>query len=473
MTTGMNFWDSDVWSFVIAITILFAGMMTANSLRNVIKPLRTLMIPSSVLGGFIILFVGLIYKLITGNPMIQQNTLESLTYHGLGLGFVAMTLRKIEKRKDRKSKSGGFDSGITIVATYLLQAVLGLTISITLYHLMGSFAGSGLLLPMGFGQGPGQSYNWGRTYENLYGFKNGTSFGLTVAAMGFVCASIGGVTYLNILRKKGKFSGDIGDFIKDENLSADKISGDNEIPLSESMDKFTVQLALVFIAYILAFLFMKGINLIIETDVLGDFGYNTVRPLIWGFNFIFGTIFAMLLKAVFFGLQKKGIVQREYMNNFLQNRIAGFMFDMMVVASIAAIDLSAFLHSEFILQLTLLCVLGGVSTYLYLDYLCKKVFPTYEHEAFLSLYGMLTGTASTGIILLREYDPKFTTSAADNLILSQPWAILFGFPMLLLLSFAPQSVLMATISLAILSVLFIVMNLICFRRSLFRKKSKS
>jgi ESS family glutamate:Na+ symporter len=342
-----------------------------------------------------------------------------------------------------------------------------------LYHLMGSFAGSGLLLPMGFGQGPGQSYNWGRTYENLYGFKNGTSFGLTVAAMGFVCASIGGVTYLNILRKKGKFSGDIGDFIKDENLSADKISGDNEIPLSESMDKFTVQLALVFIAYILAFLFMKGINLIIETDVLGDFGYNTVRPLIWGFNFIFGTIFAMLLKAVFFGLQKKGIVQREYMNNFLQNRIAGFMFDMMVVASIAAIDLSAFLHSEFILQLTLLCVLGGVSTYLYLDYLCKKVFPTYEHEAFLSLYGMLTGTASTGIILLREYDPKFTTSAADNLILSQPWAILFGFPMLLLLSFAPQSVLMATISLAILSVLFIVMNLICFRRSLFRKKSKS
>lgn len=473
MTTGMNFWDSDVWSFVIAITILFAGMMTANSLRNVIKPLRTLMIPSSVLGGFIILFVGLIYKLITGNPMIQQNTLESLTYHGLGLGFVAMTLRKIEKRKDRKSKSGGFDSGVTIVATYLLQAVLGLTISITLYHLMGSFAGSGLLLPMGFGQGPGQSYNWGRTYENLYGFKNGTSFGLTVAAMGFVCASIGGVTYLNILRKKGKFSGDIGDFIKDENLSADKISGDNEIPLSESMDKFTVQLALVFIAYILAFLFMKGINLIIETDVLGDFGYNTVRPLIWGFNFIFGTIFAMLLKAVFFGLQKKGIVQREYMNNFLQNRIAGFMFDMMVVASIAAIDLSAFLHSEFIIQLTLLCVLGGVSTYLYLDYLCKKVFPTYEHEAFLSLYGMLTGTASTGIILLREYDPKFTTSAADNLILSQPWAILFGFPMLLLLSFAPQSVLMATISLAILSVLFIVMNLICFRRSLFRKKSKS
>jgi len=473
MTTGLNFWDNDVWSFIVAITVLFAGMMVANSLRNIIKPLRTLMIPSSVLGGFLILIVGLIYKFATGKPIIQTQTLESLTYHGLGLGFVAMTLRKIEKRKDRKSRTGGFDSGVTIVATYLLQGILGLTVSITLNRLMGSFAASGLLLPMGYGQGPGQAYSWGRTYENLFNFVNGTSFGLTVAAMGFVSASFGGVVYLNLLRRKGKYSGEIGDFIKDEHLTADTITGKNEIPLSESMDKFTIQLALVFIAYILSFLFMKGIDMIIDTGVLGNFGYNTIRPLIRGFNFIFGTIFALLLKAVMSMLQKKGIVKREYMSNFLQNRIAGFMFDMMVVASIAAIDLSAFLLPDFIIPLTLLCVLGGVCTYLYLDYICKRVFPSYEHEAFLSLYGMLTGTASTGIILLREYDPKFTTMAADNLVLAQPWAILLGFPMLMLLSVAPQSLSKALVSLAIMSVLFIIMNLICFRRSLFGKKSKS
>lgn len=472
MTSGANLWDGEIWSFVIAITILFAGMLAANTLRNIIKPLRTLMIPSSVLGGFLILIVDLVYKLITGNPIIQLQTLESLTYHGLGLGFVAMTLRKIEKRKDRKSKTGGFDSGVTIVATYLLQGILGLVISIALHYLMSSFPASGLLLPMGYGQGPGQAYNWGRTYENLFNFKNGTSFGLTVAAMGFVCASIGGVIYLNVLRRKGKFSGDIGNFIKDENMTADTITGKNEIPLSESMDKFTIQLGLVFLAYIMSFLFIKGVNMIIETGVMGDFGYNTVRPLIWGFNFIFGTLFAMILKAILSALQKKRIVQREYMNNFMQNRIAGFMFDMMVVASIAAIDLSAFLLPEFVIQLTLLCVLGAISTYLYLNYLCKRVFPSYEHEAFLSLYGMLTGTASTGIILLREYDPKFTTMAADNLVLAQPWAILFGFPMLLLLSIAPQSLFLAAVSLVILCVLFVIMNLICFRRNIFGKKAK-
>ena len=113
----------------------------------------------------------------------------------------------------------------------------------------------------GLRAGPGQAYTWGRTYENLFGFNSGTSFGLTIAAMGFVCASIGGVIYLNILRKRGKFSGDIGNFIKDDDLSAQTITGDNEIPLSESMDKFTVQVALVFIAYFLCISFYEGINL--------------------------------------------------------------------------------------------------------------------------------------------------------------------------------------------------------------------
>jgi ESS family glutamate:Na+ symporter len=472
MTTGMNFWDANVWSFFIAVTILLFGMIIANSLRNIIKPLRTLMIPSSVLGGFIILLVGFIYKQVTGNPMIRQHTLESLTYHGLGLGFVALSLRKIDKKKEGHSKSGGFDSGVTIVATYLLQAVLGLAVSIGLYYAMGSFFASGLLLPMGYGQGPGQAYTWGRTYENLFGFNSGTSFGLTIAAMGFVCASIGGVIYLNILRKRGKFSGDIGNFIKDDDLSAQTITGDNEIPLSESMDKFTVQVALVFIAYFLAFLFMKGINAILNTGVLGDFGFNTIQPLIWGFNFIFGTIFAMVLKAVMAALQAKKIIKREYTNNFMQNRISGFMFDLMVVASIAAIDLSAFLHSEFVIQLTLMSVLGAILTYIYLDFLCKRVFIGYEEESFLALYGMLTGTASTGIILLREMDPKFSTQAADNLVLSQPWAILFGAPMLLMLSFAPQSVSNSMITAGMLSVLFVIMNLICFRRSIFKKSKK-
>jgi hypothetical protein len=45
----MNFWDAGVWSFIVSLTVLLAGMLLANMLRRMIKPLRQSLIPSSVL----------------------------------------------------------------------------------------------------------------------------------------------------------------------------------------------------------------------------------------------------------------------------------------------------------------------------------------------------------------------------------------------------------------------------------------
>ncbi len=458
-----DFWDASVWSLIITLTILLVAMMTANILRRSITPLRRLMIPNAVLGGFLLLLAEGIFKVVSGGQtFIDKDILEILTYHGLGLGFVAMTLRTLEKQAKGAERTDVFNTGVTVVATYLIQALLGLGITMLLFGLMGSFPASGLLLPMGYGQGPGQAYNWGHNYEATFGFESGTSFGLTVAAMGFVAASLGGVLYLNVLHRRGEFSGKTGESIADDDLSAERITGKNEIPLSESMDKLTAQIALVFIAYIMAFLVMYGINVIIEKGYLGDFGFTTLQPLIWGFNFLFGVLCALLLKAVMRMLRSKGIVRREYTNNFMQSRIAGFMFDIMAVASIAAIDLSAFQKPEFVVPLITICVAGMVASYWYLDFVCRHMFPGYRHEAFLSLYGMLTGTASTGVILLREIDPKFETPAANNLVYQQPWAIVVGFPMLLLLSFAPQSLGKAWITLGVVAVLFVLMNAILY-----------
>jgi len=470
MTTGMNLWDANVWGFVITMTLLFVSMILANTLRNTIPALRRLMIPSSVLGGFLLLITNTVAKNCFHIELYQTSLLEILTYHGLGLGFAAMALRTVDKKTDSRSKTGAFDSGISVVSTYLLQAVLGLVVTISLFYLLGSFFASGLLLPMGFGQGPGQAYTWGHTYEASYGFTSGTSFGLAVSSMGFVSASIGGVVYLAHMRRKGRFSGETGKDATDD-MTLDHYAGKNEIPLSESMDKFTIQVALVFVAYILAFLFMKGVNVIVETGVLGGLG-KTVQSMIWGFQFLFGTVFAMLVRTALTTLRKKEIVKRDYINNFMMNRISGFMFDIMVIASIAAIDLNAFLTPSFILPLSIICVLGAVGSYIYLRLICRRVFPMYEDAAFLSLYGMLTGTASTGAILLREVDPKFETQASDNLVYHQPWAILFGFPIFLLLGVAPQSMGKCLLTLGVCSVLLVIMNLILLRKFIFKKKSK-
>ena len=85
------------------------------------------------------------------------------------------------------------------------------------------------------------------------------------------------------------------------------------------------------------------------------------------------------------------------------------------------------------------------------------------------MYGMLTGTASTGIILLREIDGDFKTPAADNLVYQNFPAIIFGFPLMILATLAPQK---PYLTLIILTLFFAVMNLILFRSYIFKKKNK-
>jgi ESS family glutamate:Na+ symporter len=85
------------------------------------------------------------------------------------------------------------------------------------------------------------------------------------------------------------------------------------------------------------------------------------------------------------------------------------------------------------------------------------------------MYGMLTGTASTGVILLREIDGDFKTPASDNLVYQNFPAIVFGFPMMLIATYAPKQPL---ITLGILVLFFITMNIILFRSLIFRRKKK-
>ena len=80
---------------------------------------------------------------------------------------------------------------------------------------------------------------------------------------------------------------------------------------------------------------------------------------------------------------------------------------------------------------------------------------------------MLTGTASTGVILLREVDEEFKTPAADNIVYQNLPAIVFGFPLMLLATLAPKQPMLTWV---ILVAFFAVMNMILFRSLIFKKK---
>ena len=144
---------------------------------------------------------------------------------------------------------------------------------------------------------------------------------------------------------------------------------------------------------------------------------------------------------------------------------SNFFFDLMVVSGVAAIRLDILESSWGIILI--LGVVGLIVTFIYNRIVAKVLFPDYYEEQFLMMYGMLTGTASTGTILLREIDGSFKTPAADNMVYQNFPAIVFGFPLMLLAALAPDK---PILTLVIVLVFFAVMNVILFRSLIFRRK---
>ena len=459
-----NFWDFSVWSWMMIFAVLLGSLLVGNILKKAIPFLRDSLVPTSVLAGVLLLVIASIFNAITGEVLFDLNvfggkgtqTLEIITYHTLALGFIASSFKTTNTKLTKQRTTEIINTGVTTVSTYLIQAIFGFAITmVAALVIVGFFPAAGVLLPFGYGQGTGQALNYGNLYETEYGFIGGRSFGLTISALGFLSASIGGVIHLNIVKKRGRL---VLSKRRDGSLHSEEVESPNEMPMQESIDKFTVQVALIVVAYIAAYALMYLLGRLLPG----------MKSVIYGFNFLLGVLTGTLIKLIMNFLYKKKIVKKKYTNNFLMTRACNFFFDVMVVSGIAAIRLD--ILEKYWGIMIILGIVGAIISYVYNRIVAKVLFPDYYEEQFLAMYGMLTGTASTGVILLREVDGDFRTPASDNLVYQNFPAIVLGFPMLLLADLAPRKPLLTLI---IFIAFFVVTNIVLFRSKIFgRRKNK-
>ncbi|MBR3487437.1 MAG: hypothetical protein IKH31_07725 [Clostridia bacterium] len=445
-----------VWNLVIQLGMIAVIMLLANFLRRQIPFVRRSLMPVSVIAGFMMLGLKLLlekgFKLTN---VFDHDLLDTLVYHCIALGFIAMSLRTAAKTQE-SGDAAGVKSGAAIVGSYLIQGFVGLIITIVLALTIkpGLFKAAGLLLPMGYGQGPGQANNIGMTYESC-GFAGGQSFGLAIAAAGYICACTVGVIVLNYWKRKKLIERRGEAASGGDDLTVDYFQSENEIPVSDSIDKLSVQIALVLAVYLVTYLVTLGITSALTKWAPGV--GKLLNSMLWGFNFIIGSAAAILLRSVLGSLEKRGAIKRRYQNNYLLNRLSGFFFDIMIVAGIACIDPEDL--SGLWLPFALLAAAGGVVTWSYLKRVSRRIYGDYYYEGLISMYGMMTGTIGSGILLLREIDPEFKTPAANNLVVGSSYGILFGAPLLILVTMAAKSDLMCYIVAGIIAVYFTLLML--------------
>ncbi|MDQ7796499.1 MAG: sodium:glutamate symporter [Spirochaetia bacterium] len=411
------------WKFVIDAGLISIALVFATFLRSKITFLQKYLVPNALTAGFLLLPI---YNYLLPSIGYATNRLGDLVYHLLNISFISMSLRSSPpKIKGSRSNGGVLGMSAVILFGYASQAILGLLL--TLFFLPKIHPAFGLHLPLGFALGPGQAYAIGKGWESM-GFEGGASVGLTFAAIGYLWACFGGMLLIHKGIRKGWMKSDQLTAMSDKAMLTGIIPREAEKPIggrlttdSEAIDSFSYHAALVVFVYFLSFLFLKGLTLVL--GFAGKAGMELATNL-WGINFIFSAIIAIIVRKIIDAL-KLGYVLDD---NSL-TRISGMAVDYMVAGALAAISLV--FVGKYWFPIVLMSTLCGFMVYYTLPWVCSRIFRDFRFERMLMLYGVSTGTLSTGLALLRVMDPEFKTKVSSDYMLSAGLTFVLALPFIL------------------------------------------
>ncbi|MCK5567982.1 MAG: sodium:glutamate symporter, partial [Actinomycetia bacterium] len=388
----------EMWESVKEFIFLSLFLIVAIILKRKIRFLQNFLIPTSIIGGFIGLILG---AEVLNWIQLDAEKLGTIIYHLMAVGFISIALKE-RTSVPASHRRDNVNTGLAIITSYLTQGIIGFAITLSLAYtfLPKLFPPFGLLLPLGFAQGPGQAYSIGTSWEEL-GFTNGGNIGLAIATIGFLWAIIFGIPLMNILVRKKKAWGleDREKMVKLKSEDVEEKHTEN-IPKRMFIDSFTVQVVLIGVVYLITYFTLRGISIALQP--LGDYGH-TVAQLLWGFHFVIATMYAILIRVILNALKKKNWLHIKYPDNYILQRISAGSFDFMIVAAIAALSIATF--RENWVPIVIITSAGGIFTIIYTVFLCRRIYTNYIIEHIVGLYGQFTGTITTGMALLREIDP--------------------------------------------------------------------
>jgi len=433
----MSPWDLSVnlKDAVLDFTFLSMFLVIGTALRRYVPFFRKYLIPNNILGGFFALILGpqILGALVRALGYTQKayiplngDRLGIYVYHLLALTFIAMGLRK-EKTEWGK---GPLSKSVTSILTYLVQASIGLLVAFVLIYTIKPdlFPGIGLLLPMGFGMGPGLAFSMGHSWEK-FGFEGGGLVGLTFAAVGYLIAFFVGIGLINygIKNRKTKLITGMEQISSDLKMGVWKnkenpIAG--RLPLAtEAIESMAFQLGLIGTVYLATYGIVKFL-----TDLLVNNGLTDFASTLWSFHFIIAIILSLSTRKIL------DMTKRSYViDTGLMNRITGVAIDYLVVASIAAISIT--IVAKYWMSILFMSVIGGAATTGLIYWAAYRAFDDYPFERFVGIFGEMTGTINSALVLYRVMDPQFKTNIAEDAVYGSGISIFIGLPLLIIMNF--------------------------------------
>lgn len=420
----MNPWDMQVNLREVMLDILYLSsfILVGTILRRYIKFFQRFLIPNNLIAGAIGLLVA---SQGLGLIDLPSERLGVYVYHLLALTFITLGLRQEKKHWGKGPLSKAFAS----LSSYIAQASIGLLVAFVLIYTIKPdlFAGIGLLVPLGFGMGPGLAYAMGNSWEH-WGFEGGGLVGLTFAAIGYLYAFFAGMAIIHwgIRTGQSKMIKSVDHITYDMRIGINKktdhpVAG--HLPMSsEAIESMAFQFGLIGFVYLLTYGFCY-----VFTAFLADVGAQDFVATVWSFHFVFGLLIALLVRKAF-DLTKTSYV----IDGGLMTRWMGVFLDYLVVGAVAAISITVV--GKYWQSLLFMSLLAGPATFGLLYYFCYRAFDDYHFERFVELFGEMTGTINSALVLLRVTDPEFKTPVAEDAVYGSGITLFLGIPLLIVLN---------------------------------------
>jgi glutamate:Na+ symporter, ESS family len=381
--------------------------------------------PASIIGGllgFILISVGWIN--------IPHATFAKFAVFFFTLNFISIGLTGADEADAKPGSTirktmvrGMLWMSCLWAAVFMLQALTSLGwLSLTNMFTEPVYPGFAWLLPSGFAQGPGQAVALASVWQGPFKIPNAVSFGLTFAAVGFLVSALIGVPLANWGIRKGLTAHAPKDLPQDFIVGlSDKGKGPNAGQLTThpgNVDGMAFQVAILMATFFITYFACLGLKMILP---------GPIKALAFGLMFLWGMIIASIIRLI---LGKLGLT--VYIDNNVQRRITGIAVDFMVVATLVAVKVAVVW--AFIVPISILSISAAVLTTLFLMYFGSRL-DHLSFERFIALFGTCTGTAASGLLLLRIVDPEFKTPAAQEVGLMNVFLLVliptsfFSFPM--------------------------------------------
>lgn len=382
--------------FLLALGGLSLLLAAGFGLRLVVPVLGRLLLPVSLIGGFIGVAAGphgfdLVARDVVALWASLPAILINFVFAGLFLGAVVPSPRAIVRT------SGPLVRFSLIGA--LGQYVVGLALtSLVLTPLFGTSPLMACLIEVGFSGGHGTASAMASVFTGL-GYPAGAALGQMSATVGLIVGVLGGVALIQRGVRRGDTSQITAASLDGIRLhTSGLLAPEARRPIamgtvsSEVLEPFTLHVAVTSLAVLVGWGLLTAVR--------------ALHPALQGFPlFPLAMVGGMVIQVA---ADRTGVAR--WFDRATFQRLTGLALDLLVVAAVASLQLDLVLQHAVPFALLMAAAIAWViATFWWLG---PRLLPVDWFEQAIVVYGTQTGVAAVGLMLLRIVDPHQRTTAA-------------------------------------------------------------